>query len=153
MENIRQRWSHSTEIFGTLSNSGRIYSEGGRAFRAELFIDDYAAGVARAWYNDLLSLMSDDVTQANKTPALAAMLVYGKDIYFSIYNGNERVRYWGAGAGQHVAKFPPAVLFAALSKNKIYADNLKKVSSTTLNLNDLGPHELDQDRLGLAWLS
>ncbi len=150
LERIRQKWSHSTEILSLLDSSGRYYSEGGRAFRANLLVDDYAAGVASSWYSDLMTLMSNDNSLAEKQSAVAAMITYGKDLYFSMYDGDQRVRNWGAGAGQHLGKFPAAVLFAALAKDSRYGDNLQKTSSTLLGFADLrGPHELEQVNSGV----
>jgi hypothetical protein len=151
LEVIRQRWSHSTEILGVVTSTGTGFSEGGRAFRANLLVDDYAASVAAAWHNDLMVLLSDDNTIIEKRAAIAAMLTYGKDLYYAIHDNNERVRNWGSGAGQHLGKFPPAVLFAALSNNPAYGDALRLASSAHLGFADTrGPHELEQVNTGVV---
>lgn len=148
-EQIRQRWSHSTEVLAMPDDSGIAFSEGGRAFRADLLVDDYAAGVARSWHDDLMVMLSSESSEEEKRAAIAAMLTYGKDLYFAAYDGNQQVRSWGAGAGQHLGRFPPAVLFAALARDPVYANNLKKTSVTTLGLeNYAGPHELEQVNKG-----
>lgn len=146
IETIRRKWSHSTEIFGlgTSGNAGKGYSEGGRAFRAHTLIDDYGAGVAANWYNDMVTLFSDDNTLAEKKPAVAAMLNYGLDLYHSIYDAPNGVsRYWQIGATQSAGKFMPPVFFAALAKSNTYAENLKKVSQNP-NIHKDGPLELGQ---------
>jgi hypothetical protein len=154
LETIRQRWSHSTEVLGVKTFSGDTYSEGGRAFRASLLIDDYGAGVANQWYDDLVMLLSSDHSLTEKTKPLAAMLTYGKDLFFAIYDKSDtdgafvRTRNWGSGAGQSLGKYPPAVIFASLSLNSMYGDELQKTPDTLLGYDDIrGPHELDQINL------
>ncbi len=146
---IRQRWSFNTEVLGVKSITGDTYSEGGRAFRASLIADDYGAGVAKAWHDDLFSVFASSSASKARTEALAAMITYGKDLYFAIYGPNGRERNWGSGAGQSLGKFPPAVFFAAMSKDSRFGDNLRTTSETLLDFDDLrGPHELDQVNTG-----
>ncbi|WP_290582377.1 hypothetical protein [Ketobacter sp.] len=149
LEAIRQRWSHSTEVLSVRGYDGSLYSEGGRAFRASLLVPDYGGGVAKVWHDDLMKLFSSDNTLEEKKPALAAMLVYGKDLFHAMYDGSTRTRNWGSGAGQSLGKFPTAVFFAAMMKDTFYADVLSKTSTTLLGYDDLrGPHELDQVNIG-----
>ncbi len=123
LENIRRRWSHSIEIFSLNNSVGTtkgFCSEGGRAFRAHTLIDDYGAGMAASWYNDLMTLFSSDLTIENKKPALSAMLSFGLDLYHAMYDAPQGlVRRWGSGATQHPGKFMPPVLLAALMKSRI----------------------------------
>ncbi len=151
-ESIRQRWSHSTEIFGLLSGTDSIYSEGGRAFRSHILIDDYAAGVASTWISDMMIMFSDDNSLAEKQSALAAMLSYGLDLYHAVYDTPEAVtRHWYQGAGQHVGKFLPTVFLAALLTDSSYANKLKQETSNINAIygNDYGPHELGQIHKGV----
>lgn len=154
LNNIRERWSHSTELFSIRSADGDTYSEGGRAFRASLLIDDYAAGVARQYYDDVMHLMAVGNPVAERQHALAAVLTYGKDLYYGVYDGNIRTRGWSSGAGQHLGKFPPAVLFAALFDDSYYRDALRPTSLTLLGhatgpLAGVGPQELEQINVGV----
>ena len=149
LEEIRVRWSHSTEVLSLRGFNGELYGEGGRAFRASLLVSNYGAGIARTWHGDLVSLLSSSTT-ANKTPALAAMLTYGKDLFHAMYDGDVRKRNWGSGAGQALGKFPPALLFASLLKDEAntsidYKKILGETSTTLLGYADVrGPHELEQ---------
>ncbi len=147
-EAMRQRWSHSTEIFGLGNSSGTYYSEGGRAFRSHILIDDYAAGVAAQWNGDMMVLFSDDNTLPEKQAALAAMLSYGFDIYNAMYNSGGVTRYWGTGAGQHLGKFLPPVFMAALSENSTYGAVLSTVGSHAHDTYHSGPQELQQANAG-----
>lgn len=153
LENIRHRWSHSIEIFGLHNSAGTskgYCSEGGRAYRAHILIDDYGAGTAAAWYNDLMILFSDDHTIEEKTPALAAMLAYGLDLYHAMYDAPpDAVRQWGTGATQHPGKFMPPVLLAALMINPEYAASLKTASSHIYDTEYSGPLELAQVHEGI----
>jgi hypothetical protein len=148
---IRQRWSHSIEVFSLWTLDGKYFSEGGRAFRASNFVGDYAGAVAGIWHNDLMTLFSDDTPVSNsaKRAALAAMLTYGKDLYFGVYGSAGRVRNWGAGAGQWLGRFPAAVFFAAMSTDPRYENDLAATSQDLLGfLDGRGPHELDQVNQG-----
>lgn len=149
LEEIRQVWSHHIEILSMRDIEGNGYSEGGRAFRAELVTHNYAAGTAQHWHNHLMQLMSADNSLEEKKAALAAVLTYGKDIFYHVYTPTgERERWFGAGAGQSLGRFPPAVLFAALAKDPFYGDTLKLASSTQVNIDGLSIHELDQANIG-----
>jgi len=149
---IKRRWSHSTEIFGlhnSVGTSAGYCSEGGRAFRSHVLIDDYGAGVAAVWYNDLMMLFSDDLTIEEKKPALAAMLAYGLDLYHAMYDSPDGMtRRWGTGATQHPGKFMPPVLLAALMKDPAYANMLKTVASHLSDSVYNGPLELAQVHTG-----
>lgn len=144
---IKDRWSHSVEVLGlnTSANSNNGYSEGGRAFRSHVLIDDYGGGAAAAWYNDLMTLFSSGNTIAEKKPAIAAMLAYGLDLYHAIYDSPLGVtRYWGSGATQHPGKFIPVVFLAALAKDPKYATNAKLASSHLWDIRFSGPAEMAQ---------
>jgi hypothetical protein len=120
------RWKHSIEIFGLASTSSfTVYSEGGRAFRAENIVDDYGSGVATEWANDFFSVSSDKNSLEEKIPLIAAMLSYGLDIYHAVYDSPIQ-RYFYSGAGQHAGKYPPVAFLAALSLHDIYARNTKE---------------------------
>ncbi len=154
LENIRQRWSHSSELFSIRGENGTTYSEGGRAFRANLLVDDYAAGVARAFVSDAVALMAAGNPPAATRKAWAALLTYGQDLYYGVYDSTTRKRGWGSGAGQHLGKFPPAVLFAALYGDAYYRDVLRQTSLTLLGhsegaLRGVGPQELEQINIGI----
>jgi len=146
IESIRQRWSHSIEIFGLYSvNNSVYYSEGGRAFRSHVLVDDYGGGTATAWYDDMVVIFSAENTVAEKRPALAAMLTYGLDLYHAMYDAPPgTTRYWGSGATQHPGKFIPAVLLGAFAKSSTYANNLKTAASQVHVSTNSGPHELSQ---------
>lgn len=152
LDNITRRWSHSIETLGlntTANSGGDGFSEGGRAFRAHTLIDDYGAGTAAAWYNDLMILFSDAHTDQEKKRPLAAMLAYGLDLYHAIYDPPAGVtRYWGSGATQHPGKFMPAVLLAALAKDSKYANNVKTASAHLRDHASSGPLELAQIHTG-----
>ena len=153
LERIRQRWSHGTELFSIngLNRFNNGFSEGGRAFRAMLVGDEYAGGVAASWWGDFLKLASYENSIASKRPALAAMLTYGKDLFYGIYEGETLARTWGTGAGQHLGKFPAAALFAAFARDTFYADVLGRTSETILGQNpSYGPHELEQVNIGVS---
>ena len=148
LENIRQRWAHNTDVFALpLQNERFEYSEGGRAFRADLITDDYAAANAQNWHRDLMILFSSDSTLEEKTPALAAMLTYGKDLYHGVFNDQqERVRFFGTGAGQNLDRFPATVFFAAMSKDPTYGDALKAM--VDMDVGSDGPHEIENFFVG-----
>lgn len=150
-EDIRQRWSHSTEIFGIQYGTGvDVYSEGGRAFRSHILIDEYGGGVASRWYTDMMILFSDDNQFDEKRQALAAMISYGLDIYHSMYDAPEGVtRYWGSAATQSPGKFMPAVFMASLMKDSTYAENLRQVGPNVHNVANAGPLELAQVHKGV----
>lgn len=100
-EEIRQRWSHSTEIFGVRvypdgpTAYGTRYSEGGRAFRAHILHHDYASGMAQSFNNDLMSVFSSG-SMESRLPALAALLSFGLDIYYGIYPSVDCFRGWSS---------------------------------------------------------
>ena len=156
-EAMRQRWSHSTEIFGIVPDRLFSYSEGGRAFRSHILIDDYGGGMARQWNDDMMVLFSDDNTLPEKQAALAAMLSFGLDLYHDMYDRPSGVtRYWGQGATQHPGRFLPAVFMAALLKDTAYASNLKTVGPSVNGSKQdiIGPHELGQvhdGSIGPVW--
>ncbi|MBD3242485.1 MAG: hypothetical protein GF331_17990 [Chitinivibrionales bacterium] len=149
LEAVRSVWSHHIEVLAMRDTAGAGYSEGGRAFRADLVTDDYAATVAQAWHNHLMYLLSGDHTVDEMKPALAAMLTYGKDIYSHVYAPDgTRERWFGVGAGQSLGRFPAAVFFAALAVDPRYGEALSRASSTQVNLGGSSVHELDQVNLG-----
>lgn len=135
-KDAQTRWRSSIEIFGMLTEtvpgdvkSWRKFSEGGRAFRAHNLIHDYAAGMTRAFNDDLLALFSKENTLEEKKPALAAMLAFGLDIYHARYDYGTRFRKgWSSGAGQSGGKFLPPVLLAALLRDQSKAHVLRKVA-------------------------
>ena len=156
LDAIRETWSHCSEVLAVKSFEGKTYSEGGRAFRAELICGNYGANVAQRWHNHLSYLLAAETDLNEAKPALAAMLTYGKDLFYAIYDceGGDttkctRTRNWGSGAGQSLGKFPPAVFFAAMAKDQNYGNYLKKTSEELLGYADIrGPHELDQVNIG-----
>ncbi|PIR38127.1 MAG: hypothetical protein COV34_02295, partial [Candidatus Zambryskibacteria bacterium CG10_big_fil_rev_8_21_14_0_10_42_12] len=154
-ESIRLRWAHSTEVFGLFyrPDSPGGYSEGGRAFRSHILIDDYGGGVASQWNSDMMTIFSDDNSLSEKQSALAAMISYGLDLYHGMYDAPEgTVRYWGVGATQHPGKFMPPVFMSSLLINQTYANNLRLVGPNMNNNNFsdyTGPHELAQVHEGV----
>lgn len=154
------RWRHSIEIFGLLTEmipgdakSWRKFSEGGRAFRAHILIHDYAAGMTRAFNDDLLAMFSKDNTLEEKKPALAAMLAFGLDIYHARYDYEGRLRKaWCSGAGQSGGSFLPPVFLAALLKDQTKAHQLRKVAIDNHgnDRGELGPQELRQITRGVT---
>ena len=149
LESMRKRWAHATEIFSLLDITGHGYSEGGRAYRANLVVDDYGSGVARSYLGDLISLFSSGNTMQEKQPALASMLTYGKDLFYAMYDGTERKRNWGSGAGQSTGKYPPAVFFAAVATDPFFGNILRPTSTSLLGYYDTrGPQELEQINIG-----
>jgi len=153
------RWRHSSEIFGMAIERdtpkwGRIFlkpSEGGRAFRSSLLIDDYAAGMARAFNGDLLALLADGPTNEAYKAALAAMLAFGLDIWHARYDyGDGPRKAWSSGAGQSLGAFLPPVLAAALLKDETKAHRLRRaaVDNHGSDPGELGPHELRQIHRG-----
>lgn len=152
IERIRTRWSYSLETLSLwdANASGAGVSEGGRAFRADLVIDDYAATVAAMWHADLIGLMSARMHHDDAIPAFAAMLTYGKDIYHGVFTAqHEQQRYFGSGAGQWHGRFPAAALFAALAKDPVYGDSMRSIAQTNLEIDSRGPAELEQVNPGV----
>lgn len=149
LESIRKVWSHHLEVFSMRDKDGNGYSEGGRAFRADFVTDDYAASVARHWHADLARLMSDDNSMSQKRAALAAMLTYGKDIYYHTYDSaGRRIRWFGTGAGQSIGRFPAAAFFASMASDSHYSDVLSRASSTQVNIGGESVQEFDQLNIG-----
>ena len=145
------RWRSSTEVLGmqteVSAGTWKLFSEGGRAFRAHNLIPDYASGVAKTFNDDLLALFSSQGTLESKKPALAAMLAYGLDIYHARYDyGTAKRKSWTSGAGQWSGQYLPPVLLAALLRDETKADELRKVAiySHGNDVAQLGPQELRQ---------
>ena len=137
LETTRQRWSHSIEVFGGLPTEIKTkegpkfkkFSEGGRAFRAHILVDDYSSGMAAAFNGDVLSLLSSSVPIEKKKPYLAAMLAYGLDLYHGRYDiGETAPKMWSSGAGQSMGSFLPPILAAALLKDPTKANVLRGVA-------------------------
>lgn len=150
LELIRQRWAHSTEIFGVFNSvSASGWSEGGRAFRSHILIDDYGAGVSVSLSSDILNLMSDGNTNEEKKKALSSILTYGQDVFKTVYDPPEgTVRWFGVGATQSAGRYPAAVLFAALVRDKKYSDLIRSAGVNGRGLASVGPHELTQIHIG-----
>ena len=149
LENIRKTWSYHTEILSMRDMAGKSYSEGGRAFRADLVTDDYAATVARDWHNHLTYMVAQDSSFNEIKTALAAMLTYGKDIFYHTHTqAGDRRRWFGVGAGQSMGRYPAAVFFAALSNNSLYATALTAASANQVDIGGNSIHELDQANIG-----
>lgn len=149
LESIRSIWSHHIEAMSLRTKSGEKFSEGGRAFRADLVTDDYAATVAQQWHKHMAIIMSDDHPFAEKKQALASMITYGKDIYHGAYNSSgSQTRTFGSGAGQWLGRFPAAAFFAAMVKDPQYGNVLSLASSTQAGQTNIGIHEMDQLNVG-----
>jgi chitodextrinase len=151
------RWRHSTEIFSmrTETSPGQFtgFSEGGRAFRSHLVINDYASGVASDFNNDVLALFSSATDSEMTKPALAAMLSYGLDIYHARYDyGTNFRKAWKSGAGQSSGQFVPPVFLASLLNDSTKATNLQRVAITNHDIDEgqRGPQELRQIRRGVT---
>ncbi len=128
LETIRESWSHHLEVFSIGALDGTTYSEGGRAFRADLVTEEYAGNMSQAFHRDLLTLFSADNALDEKVPAISAMFTMGQDLFHALYDcsncGCELVRGCNSGAGQHMGKLPAMALFAALHTDPLYSDTL-----------------------------
>jgi hypothetical protein len=156
-ESVRVRWSHAIEVFGIFTEmkpgSWNKYSEGGRAFRSHIVVNEYGAGTAQSFNNDLLALLSSANTIEEKKPGLAAMLSYGLDIYHARYNyGSGKKKAWSSGAGQSVGTFVPPVLLASLLIDDEKANQLKMAAITNHDEDRAlrGPQELRQATRGVT---
>jgi hypothetical protein len=156
---VQIRWRNSCEIFGLQAEQdtpkwGRMFmkfSEGGRAYRSSLLIDDYASGMARVYNGDLLAMFADaEMTSARKA-ALAAMLAFGLDLYHARYDiGTTARKCWSSGAGQSLGAFLPPVFAAALLRDESKADRLRRaaIDNHGSDPGEIGPHELRQIHRG-----
>lgn len=143
-QKTRDTWSHHIETLSLLTKEGEYFSEGGRAFRADLVTDDYAASVAKQWHDDLMTIFSSQNSFSDKEEALAAMLSYGKDLYFAIFDeSGVQDRVFGTGAGQWLGRYPAAVFFAAMAKDPSYGLALQRLSAN-LDVGENTVHELSQ---------
>ncbi len=157
VQNIATRWRHSTEIFGLGAYVGgaiRIYSEGGRAFRASNSHDEYGAGMNNAIQNDILALFNNSNTFEQKKPALASLLAFALDLYHARYNyGASAPKVYTSGAGQHAGKLAPLLLLASLARDQSKAAELSKLSYQNHDPSDplvRGPQEIRQIRRGVT---
>lgn len=142
-ENIRNRWQGTFEMF-------REYSEGGRAFRAHILVDDYASGLSASWNNDVTAILSSENSISEKKSALASMLTYGKDNYYIFHESSGPKVPWGSGAGQSAGRIPPVLLFVTLLKNAIPAESM----SALFNQMTGKPQEfqqLNKTQFGVFW--
>jgi len=146
----KRRWSHSTEIFALrTAGTGDYYSEGGRAWRSHILIDDYGSGYAVALNRDIIRLFSDDNTLEDKKSELAAILAFGLDLYHARYDPPVGVtRYWGSGAGQHPGRFIAPALLAGLLVDTTKKQVLSAASSAAYALPYSGPQEIQQQTVG-----
>lgn len=153
------RWRHCSEIFGVSTEMdtpklGRMFmkfSEGGRAYRSSLLIDDYASGMGQQFNGDLLALLADGATNEPRKAALAAMLAFGLDIWHARYDyGTGPHRAWSSGAGQALGGFLPPVLAAALLRDEAKAHRLRRaaVDNHGADAGEHGPQELRQIHRG-----
>ena len=159
---VARTWRHSTEIFGLSAEimtkrhglQFRKFSEGGRAFRSHLLINNYAAGVAQKFNGDVLSLFSNEgAINDAKRQALAAMISYGLDMYHARYHyGDNARKAWNSGAGQSLGTLIPPVLAAALLKDESKAHQLRKMAITNHHKDAglRGPQELRQIKRGVT---
>lgn len=150
-------WRGITEIFGMLTevntDDWTYFSEGGRAFRSHILIDEYGAGMARRLSDDILALFSDDNTLAEKKPTLAAILAFALDLYHSRYDyGSNLPKAWVSGAGQRVGCTLPLMLLGALSEDSAKPDVLRKIAITAHgdDIAELAPQELRQITRGVT---
>ena len=157
----QRRWSHAIEIFSMSAEvPGKkqglqfsTFSEGGRAFRSALLVDDYASGTAQEFNGDLLAMFAAESKLDEVKPALAAMLAYGLDLYHARYdNGPAARKRWSSGAGQWMGQFLPPVLAAALLRDESKANQLRKAAITNHGQDpaELGPQELRQIKRGVT---
>jgi len=152
------KWRACTEIFGGLNvettpGTWKYFSEGGRAFRSHLLINNYGAGMAREFNDDLLSLFSSANSLEEKKGALAAMLSFGLDIYHARYDyGIGARKAWLSGAGQQLGKYIPTVFLASLLKDEAKAHVLRKIAITNHGSDyaEIGPQELRQITRGVT---
>jgi len=150
IEAIRVRWIHSCEIWGVGVNDDS-YSEGGRAFRAELIHDDYGADMASLFHNHIFSLCNNGNTIDQKKPAVAAIIAWANDVYHCRYDyGADVPKSWLSGAGQHAGKITPVAFMAALTISPAKGNVLKTIAANIYNDNKnlRGPQELRQIKRG-----
>lgn len=154
IEEIRLRWSAHTEVFGFgyyEDSEVKWASEGGRAFRAQCVVNNYASGTMQQLTEDFLRLCNSSNTLADKKPALAAILSYALDIYHTRYDyGSDLPKCWTSGAGQHAGHFLPVVILAALETDDSKANELKQVVADSFSddITKRGPQVLRQWRRG-----
>lgn len=153
---VRDIWTHSTEIFcfDVWDGANVVgYSEGGRAFRADVVHDEYATNMAGRMMGDILSLMTPNNTLAEKQPGLAAILAWANDVYHCRYDyGSDFPKVWSSGAGQHSGKYAPVLLLAALQIDQTKAGVLKMIPVTNqgADVKLRGPQEVRQLRRGVT---
>ncbi|WP_139309914.1 hypothetical protein [Teredinibacter haidensis] len=154
IEKARKRWTQQTEIFSVLDLDGQIFSEGGRAWRSDIYGGNYGSSTAQSLNTAWSWVMSADLNNAEEYAAyqglIAALLVYGKDLYHAIYNGETQVARWGGGAGQSHGKIIPITLYATLKK-----DNAQEYSHLSQLIRKVGllggqvPPEMNQINTGI----
>lgn len=158
-EHIRQTWLGCSEIFsmrkkGSVTEGfGRESSEGGRAFRSHLLCGDYAAAVSKKWNDHLSQILLSDLSLEESKSAIASMLTYAQDIFYAVFECYGKkglsdhcdiVRALGGGAGQSMGKYPPLVLYAALSKNEKYSVALRRINKFIGHAHNIAPQEIEQ---------
>ncbi len=154
------RWIQQTEVFSVLRLvEGSAYSEGGRAWRSDIYGGNYGSSTARAYAGDWVNVMSQDLSDPETfdeyEQLISALLVYGKDLYYTIYDGEEQIAGYGSGAGQAHGKILGVAMFSALLKdNQEQQVNLAKLIPSLDKNNAKAPAELEQINLspnGFLW--
>lgn len=149
-DEIRRRWAGAFELEYS-------FSEGGRAFRPHLILDDYSSGVSVAWHDSVAAVIASEYTFEEKKAALASMLTYAKDNYFVFHAPEGPQSPMGGGAGQSQGKYPTIVFFATLVKNPEIAASIAQIAQRPYGdgvTRSYRPVELEQVHSGphgLVW--
>ncbi len=155
LDSERTRWIHSTEIFSMRGYDGsafRDYSEGGRAFRPHICVDDYAAGRAVSFYGSCINLFGMNTVEEKK-PLLAAILAEGLAVWHFMYGRAGFPGAWNSGAGQWGGQFIAPALLGALLISTTKAQKLRKtavLNVTSADPNLQGPQEMRQVMRGIS---
>ena len=93
--------------------------------------------------------LSDAATYEKYEGLIAALLVYGQDLYYAIFSGTDAIAGWGSGAGQSHGKIIPVSLYATLKRSNAeefanLSQLVRKVGGSELQV----PSELEQINAG-----
>ena len=114
LNGIANTWSHTVELF---KDAG---SEGGRAFRSSAVVNDYGTHIYNGWHGDVYKIFSSNMSLAEKTKAIAAMMTYGQDCFYGFMSEDGPLQRITSGAGQSTGLTAPCYLFAAFMKDPSY---------------------------------
>jgi len=151
---VQERWLQQTEILSVPDLEGHIYSEGGRAWRSDIYGGNYGSSTARSIATSWTWVMAADLSQPEiyeqYEGLIAALLVYGQDLYYAIYDGDTNIAGWGTGAGQSHGKLVPVSIYAALKRdNAEEANNLSQLVRKVGQRFSQVPPEIEQINAGI----